>query len=225
MVGAPTIYEVLMPRQRIRDSVARGQGSAQVPPMLYADAVPLIQDGDILLFAVDRRRFLKPSTWLITTIGKSPYVHAGMALSWGCVVDLLETVQWAGGQRIDLGDEVRKYPGQYDVYRPHQPYNGEKAVKEMLKVVYRPYGWRNLVMSSLRHTIITSHFLPPFTDDKLNGSAPFCSQAASKSSRVGGRDPRPLHADIATEPGHLSSPDYADSLYRLWWNQIPEAER
>jgi len=226
MVGVPTIYEVLMPRQRIHDSVARGQGSARVTPMLYADAEPLIRNGDIVLFRVNRRQWLKPSTWLITTISKSPYVHAGMsARVVSGRLTLLDTIQWIGGRRVDLEDQVRRHPGQWDVYRPHQPYNGEAAAKEMLQVVNRPYGWRNLFMSSLRHTIIISRFLPPFTDDQLNGSAPFCSQAVSKACRAGGRDPRPLHADIETEPGHLSRPDFADSICRLYWKKFPEVVR
>ncbi len=201
-----------------------------IRPMLYDDARWLIRDGDNILFWVDRRRLLKPSTWLITTIGKSPYVHASMAYCYasGCgsdQIDLLETCQWVGGQQVALAGQVMWYPGQYVVFRPHDPFDGKKAVKEMLKVRYQSYGWWNLFVSSLRHTLITSNFLPPFTDDNLDGSAPFCSQGVSRADRAGGRDPRPDHADIATEPGHLSAPDFAEPVCRLYWDRIPEAEQ
>ncbi len=203
-------------------------GPDNITPMLYEDAVSLIRDGDVILYRVPKPvwwkpwTWVKPSTFLITTIGRSPYVHAGMAQRWRTEVDLLHTLQFVGGERTDLGEEVRRHPGQWDVYRPHQPYDGEAATKEMRLVLYRPYGVRNLFISSLRHTRIISRFLPPFTDDALNGSAPFCSQAVSRACRAGGRDPRPNHADIATEPGHLAAESFAEPVCRLYWDKLPE---
>lgn len=204
-------------------------------PMLYADAVSLIRDGDIALYRVPPVIWWKPWTWiklsnfLISMIGRTFYIHAGMLVitPWSKInpIWMMETIQWLGGRAIPFADMVERHPGQWDIYRPKPPYDGSKAVEEMARVVNKKYGWGNLVVSSLRHTRIISRFLPPFTDDQLNGSAPFCSQAVSKASRAGGRDPRPNCSDIATEPGHLASPDYANPVCRVYWDRTPEAER
>ena len=188
-------------------------------PILYADARPLIRNGDILLY----RAGWKPSNRLISSLSGSPYCHAGMSYWCGNELCLAETIQWCGGRSVLLNSQVRGWPGQWDVFRPRQPYNAQKAADEMLSVVGRKYGWRNLFVSALRHTRIISRFLPPLTDDQLNGSAPFCSQAVSRACRAGGRDPRPNAADIATEPGHLADPTFAEHLFTLYWDRLPRA--
>ena len=194
-------------------------------PQLYTDARPLIRDGDPILWRIDRQQWTKPSNLLIARIGGSDYVHAGMAVWRGDELNLVHTRQWRGGHEVPLEKVVRGWPGQWDVFRPHQPYDSRKAADEMVKVIGRKYGWGNLFLSALRHTWITSRFLPPLTDDSLNGSAPFCSQAVSHACWAGGRDPRPNAADIATEPGHLADPTFAEYLFTLYWNRLPEAGR
>ncbi len=191
-------------------------------PLRYEFARKEIRDGDILLYRVDSSL----SNRAIAYFGESDYVHAGMAV-WSMYAGknrlwLLETIQYRGGRDVPLSGQVKGWPGQWDVYRPKKPYDAEAAKSEMITVIGRDYGWWNMFVSALRHTRYISKLLPPLTDDKLDGSAPFCSQAVSAACRAGGRDPRPDHSDIATEPGHLADPDFAEYIFTLFWKKLPE---
>lgn len=191
----------------------------------YQLVCPQIKDGDIALFRPEwsLQHPLALLGLLIAHGTDGPYSHAGMlsVSPWGKHrIWLLETLQFQGGKASKFADEVRGYPGQWDIHRPWPPYDGEAAVAEMAKIIDQPYGWSNLAYVALTHTRLLSKLLPPATDDKLNGSAPFCSQAVSWASRRGGgRDPRPNHADIVTEPGHLAAPTFAGYLFTCDWEK------
>ena len=190
-------------------------------PKLFRDARPLIRSGDPILWRIDPRQWTKPSNLLISRIGGSDYVHAGMAVWQGEELRLVHTRQWRGFRDESLADAVRGWPSQWDVFRPHPPYNGGQAAHEMMKGIGRHYGWGSVFRCALSHTRFISKWLPPLTDDNLNGSAPFCSQAVSKACRAGGRDPRPNQADCVTEPGHLADPAFAEYLFTLYWKKLP----
>ena len=193
-------------------------------PAIYADVVNKIHDGDIALYRAKQSLVNR----IIARAGGTPYAHAGMIhqTTLGDLV-LFETIQWLGGRKINFASQVQGWPGQWDIYRPRKSYDGEAAILKMASIVGRPYGWCNLCITALRHTRFISKLLPPLTDDQLNGSAPFCSQAVSRACRAGGVDPRPNQADVATEPGDLANPEFAKYLFTLYWSedQIPKGGR
>lgn len=192
---------------------------------LYADAVREMRDGDIALFRAGW--WPRPSSLLIARGTDTLYCHAEMLSQapWDHKWWMLGTRQFVGGRARHLDKEVRESPGRWDIFRPRQLYDEEKAVNEMARIVDCPYGYWNLFRCALRHTRIISRFLKPLTDDQLNGSAPFCSQAVSRACRAGGRDPRPNHADILTEPGHLADPAFSEYLFTLFWDRLPKETR
>jgi len=198
----------------------------KLTPIRYADARPLIRDGDIALYRVGDRG--KLSNMLISRIGGTPYVHAGMlyrTIRWGEErLILAETIQWRGGRIIPFSKQAKAYPGQWDIYRPKQPYNARGAVLEMDRLVGLNYGWASVIRASLGHTRFISRWLPPVLDSAIGeGAPPFCSQAVSAACRDGGdRDPQPGLLDSVTEPGHLADPGFAEYQFTLFWDRIPE---
>ncbi len=200
----------------------------KIIPMRYADARPLIVDGDIALYRCGDSG--KWSNMLISHIGGSPYVHAGMVYrSLRCHEErlmLAETIQWVGGRIIPFSKQVEGYPdGQWDIYRPKQPYNAIGAVLAIEEGVNERYGWRALIRASLGHTRYISKFLKPFPDAPIGSGTPlFCSALVAAACRDGGRrDPQPNIGDANTEPGHLADPGFAEYKFTLHWDQIPRA--
>ncbi len=182
-------------------------------PVLYSAVRAEIPDGAILL----RRAGPWLSSRLIGLSTGTPYCHAGMAGWWGDVLLCLETLQFHGGRAVTLSSQVRRYPGRWDVYEVRSspmlglPFNPWGAVQDMIRGTGEPYGWGSLLAAAVRRVLRM-----PLTDDTLNGSWPTCSQAVSRSSRAGGRDPRPGLADCVTEPGHLADPKFAQYRYTLY---------
>jgi len=169
----------------------------------YNEARTKIRDGDVLLFR--RRR----GFWgkLIATAGRSPYSHAAMAAWWGDRLMCLETAQGLGGRAVLLSTLVEAAPGRIDVFRALpalRRFKRRAAVEAMLDVTGRRYGWRSLLKASLMHLPVARLLALPDTDDRANGSLPFCSQAVARACRLGGLDPAPNLADRLTEPGDLA---------------------
>ena len=170
--------------------------------MLYADARPLIRDGDFVL--------CRPTSMFGYLIArKSGYSHAGM-LFWDRVagVDRLymaEQIQWKGGRQVPLSGQIKGYSGLYDVFRPPNPYDGKAAVSEMLTIVGRRYGRAALIRAAIQHTFFAWLF-PPLSDAEVleRGLPQVCSQATAEASRAGGFDPSPK-PDSVTEPGDLAT--------------------
>lgn len=183
-----------------------------VKPVVYSEVRGSIPQGALLQY----RAGWRPSNRLISLVGCTPYVHSGMAAWWGDVVMLLETLQFRGGRAVRLSTQVKQYPGQWDVFEVRKPFRSEAAVQTMLRITGTPYGWGSLAKVALTHTPVLRWVFRPATDDKLNNSAPFCSQAVSRACRAGGRDPRPNRADVATEPGHLVHPGFSEYKYTLF---------
>jgi len=187
----------------------------------YHKARDLIHDGDVLLY----RASWKLSNKLIAKIGKSPYCHAAMAGWWRGQqgqrerLFLLETVQFRGARTSALSEQVKKYPGQWDVYRVDQgkSFYQAKAVRYMIDLVSTKYGWCALGRAALLHLPFIRYMLTPEKEDEL-GEFPFCSMAVSAALRAGRFDPCTKLADTFTEPG-----DLAESLeykFTLDWDPI-----
>ena len=71
----------------------------------YADARPLIADGDLLLF---RRR------GVISIAGRGVHSHAAKAAWWGDDLFCLEIREWYGGRAVTLSSQARRYPNRID---------------------------------------------------------------------------------------------------------------
>jgi len=161
-----------------------------------------IRDADLLL--------MRATSWfgrLLTKTGRSSYSHAGMAAWWKGRLMCLETLQFRGGRAVLLSNVAGRWPGCIDVYgvEPRNlQFNPTAAVAEMIAITGRPYGWRSLLCVSLVHLPVVRLFTRAATDDQVNGSLPFCSQAVSRAYRAGGLDPVPNLADGFTEPGDLA---------------------
>ena len=167
-----------------------------------------VRNGDLLL----KRASADPSEEIIAEIGRSPYSHAAMAAWWNGVLMVLEMVQWRGGDSLPLFRAVDEAPGRWDVFEvnPDERWSFDRstAVETMIRLTGTRYGWWNLAAAAVRRLPIVRLFARPLTDDKLNGSPPFCSQAVSRACRAGGVDPVPFLADTVTEPGDLAHSNF-----------------
>jgi len=186
-------------------------------PVRYADVRKKIRGGDLLLF---RPRGL---LWRVVGVaGRSEYTHAAMAGWWTWRVMCIEMCS-RGGRATLLSNHVRRWPGAIDVYRANATGTGRasgtrdltfsrtKAVRAMIGITGRRYGWFNLFRAALLHLPIFRFLVAPDADDAADSAwPPFCSQAVAAATRAGGVDPVPRLADRLTEPGDLArSPFYA----------------
>lgn len=107
----------------------------------YSDVRCEIRNADLLLF---RRR--NRVTRLIAVAGRSQYVHAAMAGWWKNRLMCVEMTS-GGGRAQLLSNIVAQWPGVIDVYRAnaaHRRFSRERALKTMLGITGRRYGWANL---------------------------------------------------------------------------------
>ena len=182
-----------------------------LPVLTYEAAEPRIKSADLLLCRVKHGIGNKA----ISVVGRSPYVHAGMA-AWlrdetgESRLHIVDVLQWHGGRKRLLADEVADYPGRYDLFTVNTDrfpeFDCDGAVQHMLQYADGQYGWWNVFRVSCRHMPLVRFLLPPMTDDKANGAhLPFCSQAVADADRRGGGVDPVLHlSDRATEPGDLA---------------------
>lgn len=169
----------------------------------YSVARQKIRDGDLLLF----RRKSGVMGKLIATAGRSEYCHAAMAAWWNERLMCLETVQSHGGRAIMLSAAVQESPDLIDVYRVNRNrrrFDRNAAVRAMIEITGKRYGWLNLLHAAMVHLPVVRLFTIPLDDDRANGSLPFCSDAVSRALRAGGVDPVPHLADAGTEPADLA---------------------
>lgn len=168
----------------------------------YSEARRQIRDADLLLF---RRR--SRLTRLIAVAGRSPYVHAAMAGWWK---DRLMCVEMSsgGGRAQLLSNLVAQWPGVIDVYHVNsvgRRFSREKALRAMIGITGKRYGWASLFRAALLHLPMFRFLVSPDVNDLESSTRPpFCSQAVSMAMRIGGVDPVPNLADRLTEPGDLA---------------------
>ncbi|MCE5268300.1 MAG: hypothetical protein LLG00_10490 [Planctomycetaceae bacterium] len=182
----------------------------------YSLARHEIRDGDLLLF--------RPRDWytrLIAVAGRSEYVHAAMAAWWN--QRLMNVEMTSGGGRAQLlSNIVERWPGAIDVYRAnatHRRFSREAAVRAMIGITGKKYGWWNLLRAACGHLPLVRLLLSPDCNDTENTPRcpPFCSEAVAMACRRAGVDPVPNLPDRLTEPADLSrSPFYAYRFTLIW---------
>jgi len=164
------------------------------------DALPEIQDGDLLLF----RRRRSP----IARLGRGLYCHAAMVI-WTHGLPMIAEMRWSGGRLVTLESQVIRYPARVDHYAANATANTawspHRAVRHMLRTAGRPYNWLGILAAVARRLPGLRLILPPDIDDSATNRRPlFCSQAVAWASRAAGVDPVPNLADRATEPCDLA---------------------
>ncbi|MBU4398355.1 MAG: hypothetical protein KKE86_03365 [Planctomycetes bacterium] len=211
----------------------------------YCDARRKIRGGDLLLFRP--RGFV----WrAIAVAGRSEYTHAAMAGWWSRRLMCVEMCI-RGGRALLLSNIVRRWPGAIDVYRANASGTGlaggtrrsgggtglargtrrfsrAAAVRAMIEITGRRYGWFNLFRAALLHLPLFRFLVAPETDDAADSAAchrlsqcppPFCSQAVAMATRAGGVDPVPNLADRLTEPADLSRSSFYAYRFTLTWEE------
>ena len=174
--------------------------------VLLAERAGEIWDGDLLLF---RGRGMVAR--MIRAAGRSDYTHAARALWWGDTLFCCEVRELQGGRAVTLASQVRKFPGQIDVFAVNPDnrwgeYNRQGAVRHMRLQAGCDYGYRGVLAAAVRHVPLWRMWVRPATDDGVTASRPpFCSEACARADRIGGGvDPVPLLADRITEPADLA---------------------
>ena len=181
----------------------------------YEEARREIHNADLLLF---RRR--SRLARLIAVAGRSPYVHAAMAGWWNGRLMCVEMTN-GGGRAQLLSNIIKRWPGAIDVYRANavrRRFSRERALRAMIGITGKRYGWWNLFRAALLHVPVLRFLVPPEVNDRdASDWPPFCSQAVATADRAGGVDPVPNLADRLTEPGDLArSPFYAYRFTLVW---------
>jgi hypothetical protein len=174
----------------------------------YRELEPFIENGWLAQYR--GREFL--SRW-IQAASVGCHSHSGMLRTIdgnGHRVDLLDITENRNGAAVPFEDEVRRYSGLIDVFRPDldrwPEFNQRGAVNYMRILTGRKYGWRGVIrMYFLRFPVVRS-FLHTSTDDLLDADkAPFCSHAVCSAYRVGGGiDPVPRRPDDLVTPNDLT---------------------
>lgn len=168
-----------------------------------------IEHGDLLLFRA--RRSL--SHLVIARGGRTRYTHAARVAWEDGELRCLDTIQGTGGRNVSLRDQVERYPGHWDVFRPSIAvaealgctYEPDIAVNKVREYVDRPYGWKSLARAALVHLPVVRFFVKPETDDQASVTwPPYCSQLQAMGDRAAGFDPVVNLADRMTEPGDLA---------------------
>ncbi len=187
----------------------------------YREARHEIRDADLRLFR--RRSWIAP---VITVAGRSQYSHAAMAGWWKDRLMCVEMTK-GGGRAQLLSNLVRQWPGVVDVYQAnasHRRFSRERALRAMIGITGKRYGWVNLFRAALLHLPVFRFLVQPDPNDLATSTwPPFCSQAVTRADREGGVDPVPNLADRLTEPADLSrSPFYAYRFTLLWEEELCE---
>jgi hypothetical protein len=141
----------------------------------------------------------------------------------------LEMVQFIGGRAVLFSNHVRQLPGMWDVFAA-DPKNRwpefapDHAIDRMIELTGTPYGWRNIFLASLRHLAVLRFFQRAPTDDRPDGTPPFCSAAVSEAAQYGGVDPVPHLSNAATEPGDLARAEFFQYKFTLDWDTPHNAD-
>ncbi len=177
-------------------------------PVYMADVQTLICSGDLLLF---RGRGL--ASRLISYAGRSRYTHAARVVRWGRDLFCCEVREWVGGRAVTLESQVKKFPGQIDVFEANPDglfpfYDRPAADRYMRRLAGCDYGYRAILSAAL----LRVPFLRATVSDRIEvegkNQPPFCSAACAQAERAGGVDVVPHLADALTEPGDLARSNF-----------------
>lgn len=216
----------------------------------YKDAKPLINEGDVLLF-----RGQGWASYFIGVAGESVYTHVAVA-SWHNGdqkhLGLLECVEFregsmfagmfnanaaGGGRTVNLLNEVEKYPGQIDVYRPVDnfsryvfdaetkttilktvSFNGKAVTNVMRRMTGLPYGWKRILWLA-RHKLAMWRLFynrsTLMTDTLQEIVYPVCSTAVAYAFNSNDFDLINNKADDWTEPADIARSSRLSYLFTL----------
>jgi hypothetical protein len=219
----------------------------------YNEIKKYINEGDVLLY--------RGSTFvsrLISTSSGTPYSHVGVA-SW---VDgnsntedgILECVDFRegfllaglfglsgndGGRSVNLNQQVKKFPGQIDVYRPNpvffsyffdeitkeftlieKQFDGKAVTRIMRRMTGLPYGWKKIWWMIKYKLWILDLFKDKdslICDTLEDIVYPVCSTVTSYAFNQPGFDLVHNRSDEWTEPGDIAK----SSGLNYWTTLIP----
>lgn len=204
--------------------------------LLFSEAKPLLQEGDILLF---KGQGIMSS--LIKRAAEGQYSHVAVASShnsngdnfWECV----EFREWKGGRTVSLEQVVEQNSGLIDVYRPassimkveYNPTTGKiqerkitwdgKAVTNMMRrMTGLPYGWRRIFWIGQHKLPVMRWFysIDSVVDDTTQEIIyPVCSTAVAHSASSIKYDLLHNRADKATEPSDISRSPLLHYIFTL----------
>lgn len=216
----------------------------------YVDAKPLINEGDVLLF-----RGQGWASYFIGIAGESVYTHVAVA-SWHNGdqkhLGLLECVEFregsmlaglfnanaaGGGRTVNLLNEIEKYPGQIDVYRPVDTFshytfdketlsftlkkisfNGKAVTNTMRRMTGLPYGWKRIIW--LAHHKLAGWRLfydrsALMSDNMQDIIYPVCSTAVAYAFNSNNFDLIHNKSDEWTEPADIARSARLSYLFTL----------
>lgn len=187
----------------------------------YDDIRHEIWNGDLLLF---RKRRIGLLDGAIAVAGRGIHSHAAKAAWWKNDLFCLEVREFHGGRAVVLSNQVRKYPGRIDVFRPNAEgrwsrYDADGSLEVMRRFAGGEYGYWNVLLTALTHMPFCRLFVRPTREDDPvldYDRPPFCSQAVALADRIGGGvDPVPHLADRFTEPADLARSPFYKYLFTL----------
>ena len=191
----------------------------------YSEALPLIQEADVLLF-----RGQGIISWLIKRYGSGVHSHVGIAHWDNGNLQCVEFREFKGGRSVSLKTQVDNNPFGIDVFRAakridyeHNNHILSDSVKSditttMLKFTGLPYGWKNIWK-------LAKHYLPFFRLEpqniKDNNATKIfvCSTAVAYAYRTSYVDPIPYLADPAVTPADLARSslfEYQFTIQKDW---------
>ena len=192
----------------------------------YSEALPLIQEGDVLLF-----RGKGMISWLIKRYGSGVHSHSAIAHWDGVNLECVEFREFRGGRAVSLKTQIETHPNHIDVFRAASSiqygeelfeFTEETATKDsntMIELSGLPYGWRNIWK-------LAKHYLPFCRLAKQNikdddpTSVFVCSTAVAYAYRKAYVDPVPYLADSAVTPADLARSSlfqYQFTIQKDWY--------
>ncbi len=176
----------------------------------YSEALPLIQEADILLF-----RGKGIISWLIKRYGSGVHSHVGIAHWDNGNLQCVEFREFKGGRSVSLKTQVDNSPFGIDVFRAAKRVDYEndsyvlddttkfKITTIMLKLTGLPYGWKN-IWKLFKHYLPFCRLAPQNIKDNNATKIFVCSTAAAFAYRTSYIDPVPYLADSAVTPSDLA---------------------
>ena len=191
----------------------------------YSEALPLIQEADILLF-----RGKGIISWLIQRYGSGVHSHVGIAHWDNGNLQCVEFREFKGGRSVSLKTQVDNSPFGIDVFRAAKRIDYEndshvldditksKIATIMLKLTGLPYGWKN-IWKLVKHYLPFCRLAPQNIKDNNATKIFVCSTAAAYAYRISYIDPVPYLADASVTPSDLARSalfEYQFTLQKDW---------
>lgn len=168
-------------------------GKKQERVAVYRDVAPTIKTGGTLKFM---GRAFHSYIIRFAEFGDASHI-AQTEVDEDGEIWILQSIEGQGVVRCKLGDEVKKYPGQWayaDVIPElEEKYNRAAAHKAAMKLVNSKahYGYAGIVLQIATHSplLCPLAYMLRINQWKIFSKWPFCSQMRADTFRVGGIDP------------------------------------